>query len=82
MTLTPAQFETLCNLARKKAGAVVGWVAIAPARELTDLGLAARNRSGWQITAAGEAALDRRGKIRAVPAPPLPFPPRGHAATR
>ena len=57
MILTDAQFEALRNLARKKAGDVVGWIAIAEARGLTELGFAERNRSGWQITDAGASML-------------------------
>ena len=60
MTLSPGQLGTLRNLARKKAGAMVGWVDIAEARGLTELGLAARNRSGWEITPEGEAILERQ----------------------
>ncbi len=60
-TLSAGQLDALRNLSRKKAGAIVGWIAIADARGLTDLGLAARNPSGWQITAEGEALLDRLG---------------------
>ena len=61
MTLSTGQLAALCNLAGKKAGGDVGWVKIADARELTDLGLAARNRSGWEITTSGEAVLGREG---------------------
>jgi hypothetical protein len=55
--LTEDQRTALSNLARKLAGHEVGFISIADARALTDLGLAERNRSGWRITAAGEAAL-------------------------
>jgi hypothetical protein len=55
--LTPGQLDALRNLARKKAGLEVGWIVIADALGLTDLGFAERNRSGWQITAAGAALL-------------------------
>jgi hypothetical protein len=58
VTLTDAQSEALRNLARKKAGDAVGWIAISEAQELTELGFAARNRSGWQITDAGVSALE------------------------
>lgn len=58
VVLTDAQFEALRNLARKKAGDLVGWIAISEAQELTELGFAARNRSGWQITDAGVSALE------------------------
>ena len=66
MTLSDAQIEALRNLARKKAGVVVGWIAIAEARVLTDLGFASRNRSGWEITDAGASALAHR-ELRAAP---------------
>jgi len=76
--LSPAQVDALSNLSRKKAGDDVGWVAIAQARELTELGLALRNRSGWEITEAGEAAL--RDLVEASPDnvsdAPIPFVPR------
>lgn len=49
--------DALRNLACKKAGLQVGWIVIADALGLTDLGFAARNRSGWQITAAGASLL-------------------------
>ena len=62
MDLTDAQLDALSNLARKKAGQVVGWIGIAEARALTDLGFAARNRSGWEITEAGANALAERGE--------------------
>ena len=55
--LSPGQIDALRNLARKKAGDAVGWIDIEEARGLTELGLADRTRSGWQITADGEAAL-------------------------
>jgi hypothetical protein len=57
VVLTDAQFDALRNLARKKAGDSVGWIAINEARELTELGFATRNRSGWEITDAGASML-------------------------
>ena len=57
MKLTDGQLSALRNLSRKKAGLEVGWIVIADALGLTDLGFAARNPSGWQITAAGAAQL-------------------------
>ena len=57
MRLTPGQLNALRNLSRKKAGLEVGWIVIADALGLTHLGFAARNRSGWQITAAGASLL-------------------------
>jgi hypothetical protein len=55
--LTPGQRTALENLSSKKAGGDVDWITIADARALTEIGLAERNRSGWQITALGEALL-------------------------
>ena len=52
-----ALLDALRNLARKRAGEPVGWIDIGRARELTELGYATRNRSGWQITASGVEAL-------------------------
>ena len=57
MRLTNGQLDALRNLSRKKAGLEVGWIVIADALGLTKLGFAARNRSGWQITAAGASLL-------------------------
>ncbi len=57
MTLSDGQRDALRNLARKKSGEDVDWITIADARALTDLGLAERNRGGWQITEAGSAVL-------------------------
>jgi hypothetical protein len=65
--LSDAQLDALRNLARKKAGEVVGWIGISEARGLTDLGFATRNRSGWQITDAGALVLAHRDQ-RAEPA--------------
>ena len=73
--LSDAQIDALRNLARKKAGEVVGWIAIAEARDLTELGFATRNRSGWQITDAGVLMLAHRD-VRAEPADTIvPFRP-------
>ena len=50
MPLTPSLLAALNNLSRKKAGEEVDWINIADARELTELGLAERNREGsWPI---------------------------------
>jgi hypothetical protein len=76
MTLTDAQFDALRNLARKKAGDQVGWIAIAEARELTELGFAIRDRSGWQITDAGVSALGHREQRAESPGSVIAFPPR------
>ena len=66
MKLSDRQLDALRNLSRKKAGADVGWIAIAEARDLTDLGFAARKASGWEITAAGAARLDQEHPSRQV----------------
>lgn len=58
MELSAGQLSVLSDLRDKKAGKEVDWVNIADARVLTELGLAERNREGWIITAAGEAALE------------------------
>jgi hypothetical protein len=55
--LSAGHLDALRNLARKRDGQQVGWIAIAEAQGLTDLGLARRNRSGWEITASGQATL-------------------------
>jgi hypothetical protein len=79
VTLSDAQLEALRNLARKKAGDVVGWIGIAEARGLTELGFALRNRSGWEITDAGASALAHR-ELRVAPEATVvalrPPPPR------
>ena len=51
--LTDGQRNALHELARKKTGAKVGFITIADAMTLTDLGLARRTQSGWEITDAG-----------------------------
>lgn len=57
MSLTPGQLAALRNLAEKEAGQDVGWISIADARSLTELGLAERARSGWRITDKGRTEL-------------------------
>ena len=76
LTLTDAQFDALRNLARKKAGDQVGWIAIAEARELTELGFAIRDRSGWQITDAGVSALNHLEQHARTPGSVVAFPAR------
>lgn len=74
MSLSQEQLEALRNLSRKQAGDPVGFIAIAPARALTELGFAARNRSGWQITPDGQAVLDQEtGTVRSDRPTPIPF---------
>ena len=70
VTLSEGQLTALRNLSLKKAGGDVDWISISDARALTELGLAERNRSGWQITTEGEAFLTRDGGPREVPEAP------------
>ena len=65
MDLTDGQRAALRNLASKKASVEVGWISIADARALTDLGLADRVSSGWRITPAGEAMMAEIGQAPA-----------------
>jgi hypothetical protein len=65
--LTASQLEALRNLASKKAGDHVGFVNIADARALTDLGLAQRSREGWDITPEGSAFLTGETDAPATP---------------
>ncbi|MES2034530.1 MAG: hypothetical protein V4466_10160 [Pseudomonadota bacterium] len=55
--MSEGQLTALRNLALKQAGKTVDWINISDARALTDLGLAERNREGWNITPEGVAAL-------------------------
>ncbi len=57
MDLSGGELTALRNLSQKELGQDVDWISIADARALTKLGLAERSRSGWRITAEGEAAL-------------------------
>lgn len=57
MQLTAGQLTALRNLERKRAGEAVDWINISDARALTEMGLAERNREGWNITPAGTAFL-------------------------
>ena len=57
MTISQQQLRSLHNLADKQAGQDVDWINIADARALTELGLARRNRGGWEITPAGLALI-------------------------
>ncbi len=49
--------EALRNLSKKQKGEDVGFINIADARALTELGLAIRTPQGWQITDAGSRLL-------------------------
>jgi hypothetical protein len=71
--LTPAQLEALRHLARKKAGEPVGFVNIAVARALTELGLAQRSREGWDITPEGSALLAEQPQPPAANSDPIPI---------
>lgn len=71
MHLSEGQLSALHALRSKKAGQEVDWINIADARALTELGLAERNRDGWIITAAGEAALDLLRSAVPSDAPPI-----------
>lgn len=57
MTISDKVMAALHNLADKQAGRDVDWINIADARQLTELGLARRNRGGWQITPEGQALI-------------------------
>lgn len=72
MTISDKQLRALHNLADKQAGEDVDWISIADARALTELGLARRNREGWEITVEGLALLKAQG---AAPAPRHDPPP-------
>jgi hypothetical protein len=74
LPLSHEQLDTLRDLRRKKRGADVGWISIPVTRGLTELGLAAREPSGWRITPAGEARLERSGAMARTSSTVLPFP--------
>jgi hypothetical protein len=61
VALSAARLNALRNLASKQVGEAVGWIAIAEAQGLTEIGYARRNQSGWQITASGLEALSSLG---------------------
>jgi len=58
--ISDKEMAALHNLADKQAGKDVDWINIADARALTELGLARRNRGGWEITPQGLALLNGR----------------------
>lgn len=62
MLISEGQLLALNNLADKKSGHNVSWINIADAQALTAMGLAQRNRSGWEITLQGACALQDRTK--------------------
>ena len=55
ISLNPTEALALGNLARKHDGFDVGYIRIAEARALTEMGFAQRQPSGWRITEAGLA---------------------------
>jgi hypothetical protein len=59
--LSDVELQTLQALAQKGAGRDIGFVNIASARTLVDLGLASRSHEGWDITPRGSSELARRG---------------------
>ena len=76
MTISDKEMAALHNLADKQAGKDVDWINIADARALTDLGLARRNRGGWEITPEGLALVKARsvGPTPTAPGDPAPEP--------
>lgn len=79
MTLSPTQIRTLHTLAARLAGKETGFLCIGDAQALTTLGLARRNRSGWEITLDGACLIEGQSP---PPHPhacaPIPFRPRLH----
>ena len=71
MTISDKELAALHNLADKQAGKDVDWINIADARVLTDLGLARRNRGGWEITDEGLALVKERPRPPEAPADPV-----------
>jgi hypothetical protein len=65
-SLSDGEIQALENLGRKKGGETVGWISIADARALTELGLARRSANGWVLTPAGaeQLALERSSPPR------------------
>jgi hypothetical protein len=61
MSISETELTALTNLAEKQAGKDVDWINIADARALTELGLARRNRGGWEITPEGMALVKAQG---------------------
>ncbi len=80
MTLSDKELTALRNLAEKQAGGNVDWINISDARALTELGLARRNRGGWEITPEGfplvkSGAATERLKLVLDEPTPLRRPP-------
>ena len=77
MKISDQQLAALHNLADKQAGQDVDWINIADARALTELGLARRNRGGWEITPEGLAMVKGQvaGPTLVAQNDPTPFRP-------
>jgi hypothetical protein len=74
MTLSDKELAALHNLADKQAGKDVDWINIADACALTELGLARRNRGGWEITPRGLALVKGQPEGPRLVEAPSPFP--------
>lgn len=75
MTISDKEMAALHNLADKQSGKEVDWINIADARALTELGLARRNREGWEITPQGLALVKGQGVGPTLVAQSDPPPP-------
>ena len=75
MDISDQELCALYNLADKQAGETVEFISITAARALTELGLARRTRSGWEITTEGAALIkDQKALGRLTQASdPIPF---------
>lgn len=69
MKISDKELAALHNLADKQAGQDVDWINIADARALTELGLARRNRGGWEITPEGLALVKGPAAVLAAVPP-------------
>jgi hypothetical protein len=77
MSISDKALCALHNLADKHSGQDVDWISIADARVLTELGLAKRTRSGWEITPEGLSMVAQSPARTAGPATVArPWPPR------
>ncbi len=55
--LDEGRLRALQNLSKRQQGQDVGFINIADARALTELGFAFRTPQGWQITESGAGVL-------------------------
>jgi hypothetical protein len=55
--LDEGRLRALQNLSKRQQGHDVGFINIADARALTELGFALRTPQGWQITESGAGVL-------------------------